>query len=71
VGISIERKFTEQVRPSRAVFLKWPYGHPLGEAGATRQHRVVLTEAFKALVTIEKPGQIIDLPFRWKREKYE
>ena len=71
MGISIERKFTEQVRPSRAVFLKWPYGHPLGEAGATRQHRVVLMEAFKALVTIEKPGQITDLPFRWKREKYE
>jgi hypothetical protein len=30
----------------------------------------VLSEAFKALFSIKRPGEIIDLPFKWRREKY-
>jgi D-proline reductase (dithiol) PrdB len=70
VGISIERKFTEQTRPSRSVFLKWPYGHPLGEPGQVKQHRAVLMETLKVLADATEPGDIVDLPFMWKREKY-
>lgn len=67
IGISIVRKFTEEVRAPRAVFVKWPMGHPLGEPGRTDQQRIVLNSAFKALKTIREPGTIIDLPYRWKR----
>ncbi|MDH5478196.1 MAG: hypothetical protein OEY50_07675 [Nitrospinota bacterium] len=70
MGISIERKFTEQTRPSRAIFLKWPYGHPLGEVGNVKQHRAVLGEAFKLLQEATEPGTIVDVPFRWRREEY-
>lgn len=48
----------------------WPFGHPLGEPFNIKQHRAVLDEAFKALSGITEPGTIIDLPFRWRREKY-
>ncbi len=71
VGISIVRKFTEQVKPPRSVFLKWPFGHPLGDPFQILQQRAVLIEAFNALYAILKPGEIIDLPFKWKRESYE
>jgi D-proline reductase (dithiol) PrdB len=64
------RKFTEHVKPPRTVFLKWPFGHPLGEPFHILQQRAVLIEAFNALYAIQKPGEIIDLPFRW-REAYE
>jgi len=70
IGISIVRKYTEQVKPPRSVFLKWPFGHPLGEPFNIAQQRAVLKEAFKALREIQVPGTIVDLPFRWKREKY-
>jgi D-proline reductase (dithiol) PrdB len=70
IGISIVRKYTEQVKPSRSVFLKWPFGHPLGEPFNIAQQRAVLKEACKALREIQVPGTIVDLPFRWKREKY-
>ena len=70
IGISIVRQYTEKVRPPRSVFLRWPFGHPLGEPGNVRQQRAVLFEAFKALYAIEVPGEIIDLPFRWRREDY-
>jgi hypothetical protein len=30
----------------------------------------VLRKAFDALRDIAEPGEIIDVPFRWRREKY-
>jgi hypothetical protein len=71
IGISIVREFTEKVRPPRTVFLRWPFGHPLGEPGKIQQQRAVLLEAFRALYRIATPGEIIDLPFRWRRHDYQ
>jgi hypothetical protein len=70
IGISIVRQYTEKVKPPRTVYLRWPFGHPLGEPGNVRQHQAVLFEAFKALYAIDTPGEIINLPFRWRREDY-
>ncbi|PLX74081.1 MAG: hypothetical protein C0614_12195 [Desulfuromonas sp.] len=70
IGISIVREYSEQVRPPRTVALRWPFGHPLGEPGQVRQQRAVLCELLKAAVTIDRPGTIIDLPFRWRRQSY-
>lgn len=70
IGISIVRDYSEKVRPPRTVFVRWPFGHPLGEPGNVRQQRAVLCEAFKALYAIAEPGTIIDLPFHWRRFDY-
>lgn len=70
IGVSIVREFTEKVQPPRTVYLKWPFGHPLGEAGNVKQQRAVVMEALQALYTISTPGEIIDLPFRWRRHDY-
>lgn len=71
IGITIVRQYTEKVKPPRSIFLKWPFGHPLGRIFNSLEHRAVLTEAFKALIEITEPGAIIDIPFKWKREHYE
>ena len=71
IGISIVREYTEKVKPPRTIFLKWPFGHPLGEPFHVAQQRAVLAEAFIALLSIKEPGKIVDLPFRWKRESYD
>jgi D-proline reductase (dithiol) PrdB len=70
IGISIVRKYSEKVKPPRTIFLKWPFGHPLGEPFHVAQHRAVLQKAFEALYSIAEPGTIVDIPFRWRREKY-
>jgi D-proline reductase (dithiol) PrdB len=70
IGISIVRRFSEQVRPPRTVFLPWPFGHPLGEPFYQAQQMAVLRAAFEALYAIQRPGEILDLPFRWKRETF-
>ncbi len=71
IGVSIVREYTEKVRPPRTIFLRWPFGHPLGEPFKKAQQRVVLAEAFRALYAIQEPGTIVDMPYRWRRERYE
>lgn len=64
------REFTEKVQPPRSVFLRWPFGHPLGEPGNIKQQHAIIMEALNALYTITTPGEIVDLPFRWRRHDY-
>ncbi len=71
IGISIVREYSEKVKPPRTVYLHWPFGHPLGEPFNKVQQRVVLAETFAALYAITEPGSIIDLPYRWRRERYD
>jgi D-proline reductase (dithiol) PrdB len=70
VSITIVREYTEKVKPPRAIFLRWPFGHPLGEAGHPAQQAAVLTQAFDALYAITEPGQIVDINWRWRRQTY-
>lgn len=72
VGISISRKYTEQVRAPRSVFLKWPMGHPLGEPFKPAQQTTVLRDALSTLdlATFDERPCIVDLPYRWKRHVY-
>ena len=69
IGISIVRRFSENVRPPRTVFLPWPFGHPLGEPFNIIQQKTVLRAALNAIMTIKTPGKIIDLPYRWKGDQ--
>jgi len=71
IGVSLVRQYSEKVKPPRTIFLKWPFGHPFGEPFQTVQQKVVLAEAFRALHSIHTPGTIIDLPYKWRREKYD
>jgi D-proline reductase (dithiol) PrdB len=70
IGITIVRTYTKRVKPPRSVFLNWPFGHPLGEPFNRAQQVAVLVKAFEALYDIKTPGEIRDLPFRWKQETY-
>ena len=64
------REIAEQVRPPRALHLKWPFGHPLGEPGNRAQQLSVLHYALTALYTVEESGTILDPGWRWRRETY-
>lgn len=58
-----------KVRPPRAVFVRWPFGHPLGEAGNRAQQLTVIRDALRLLYA-GTPGALVDLPYRWRRERY-
>ncbi len=70
VVISITRDLTEAVGAPRAVFVKWPLGHPLGEADNAAQQRTLIFDALRLLVNATEPGIIHDPGYRWRREDY-
>jgi hypothetical protein len=70
ISISINRPYTEKVKPPRSIFLHWPFGHPLGEPGHIDQQTAVLGKAFDALFSITSPGEIMDVGWRWRRKAY-
>lgn len=71
VGISLLKEVTQKVRPPRALFLRYPFGHPLGEAFNVKQQRTILLEALRALETIRVPGTILEPGYAWRRHRFE
>ena len=70
VSLSIVREITEKTPPPRALYLRFPFGHALGEAGNIYQQFTVLFLAFRLLFEAERPGTISNAELRWNREKY-
>jgi hypothetical protein len=70
VSVSITRDLTEAVGVPRAVFLRWPLGHPLGEPGNAAQQRTVIFDALRLVATARQPGIIHEPGYRWRRETY-
>lgn len=70
VSVSITRDLTESVGVPRAIFLRWPLGHPLGEPNKPLQQRTVIYDALDVLVKADEPGIIEEPGYRWRRETY-
>lgn len=71
IGISILKEVTEKVRPPRSMFLRYPFGHPLGEAFNIAQQRTILLDAIAGLATIAEPGTILEPGYAWRRHRFE
>jgi hypothetical protein len=69
VSLSLLRQLTERMQPPRAVCLRWPFGHPLGEPFNRAQQLTVIRDALAALYTAS-PGSVVSLPYRWRRDQY-
>jgi D-proline reductase (dithiol) PrdB len=70
IGITLQKEITRRVRPPRALYLRYPFGHPMGEAFATAQQRTILVQALQALETVRVPGAIVEPGYRWKRHRF-
>jgi hypothetical protein len=71
IGITLQKEITRQVKPPRALFLRYPFGHPLGEAFAVRQQRAILVAALDALETVTEPGTIVEPGWVWRRHRFD
>ena len=56
---------TEAVNPPRAVYLDFPLGHTAGKPNDPELQRRILRDALDALISIDAPGTIRRLPYRW------
>jgi len=69
VAISVVREITEKSPPPRALYVRFPFGHALGESGDANRHLDVLYRAFRLLFEAGTPGEIRDARLRWRRDK--
>lgn len=65
VCLSSARTITAAVNPPRAVFIDFPLGHTAGKRGDAALQRQIMLDALAALESIDTPGTIRDLPYRW------
>ncbi len=56
---------TRSVNVPRAVYLDFPLGHTAGKPGDKALQRKVMIDTLSALDTIQVPGTIRTLPYRW------
>ncbi|MBI2899830.1 MAG: hypothetical protein HYY17_06575 [Planctomycetes bacterium] len=66
VALSTIKEVTQQVRVPRALFVNFPFGRTLGRAHATALQESILLDMLRALRTMERPGRILELPYRWE-----
>lgn len=70
VALAQVKELAILVKAPRMLYLHWPFGHALGEPGNRDQQRAVLHAALSLARATPRPGLIVELPYRWKREVY-
>jgi D-proline reductase (dithiol) PrdB len=70
IGITLQKEVTRKVKPPRALYLRYPFGHPMGEAFARAQQRTILLTALEALATATQPGVILEPGWAWRRHRF-
>jgi hypothetical protein len=65
VLVSTGRDLSAQVKPPRTVFVNFPMGNPFGRAFDAERQLAILRDALHALESIQRGGEIIDLPYEW------
>lgn len=61
--IGAARDIMRQVKPPRAIFINFPFGHNFGKPFDKKLQVNIIKDIFKALEAIKKPGTLIDLPY--------
>jgi D-proline reductase (dithiol) PrdB len=59
------KEVAQQMRIPRSVFVNFPFGMPLGPAYARSLHESIVGEMIHALRAADKPGRIVELPWKW------
>ncbi|HEU4371773.1 MAG TPA: hypothetical protein VFV05_26415 [Methylomirabilota bacterium] len=70
IGVTLQREVTRKVKPPRALYLRYPFGHPMGEAFDVAQQRTILLTGLEALATITTPGTILEPGWPWRRHRF-
>jgi hypothetical protein len=70
VSLALVKGVAEAARAPRFLYLHWPFGHALGEPGNVAQQRTVLHDMLSMATSAPRPGLVVELPYRWRRETY-
>ena len=69
-ALALVKEVAIEAHAPRFLYLHWPFGHALGEPGNIAQQRTVLHDMLSMATSAPRPGLVVDLPYKWRREKY-
>jgi len=61
------RSITQLVKPSRALYVRHPFGYTFGDLNDREMHRRILLDCLKSAREITELGAILELPYRWTK----
>ena len=67
--ITMQPWLTIEVGVPRGAYLRYPLGNPLGEPFKPDLQKRILIDTLTALEDIQEPGTIVELPYRWRRDR--
>jgi hypothetical protein len=67
VSVTLRPEITYHTGSSRSVYLRFPMGRPIGEAGATDAQLIVMRAILSVLESATEPETHLEAPFRWRR----
>ena len=70
VALYLNRELSEKIGAPRTLYLRYPYGAPLGEPGNINQQRTIIRDMLASLYSLGEPGMIVDLPYQWRRHEF-
>ncbi len=56
------------VKPSRALYIRHPFGLTLGAVGDAGTHEKILRDCLRYAAEELPPGTVVDLPYVWTRD---
>lgn len=68
ISITLVREITEMVKPSRALYIRHPFGHTFGDLFDQKMQRRILLDCLKAAEETQPPGMICELPYVWTKD---
>lgn len=68
ISLTLVKEITEQVRPSRALFVEHPFGFTFGNIGESSLQRRILADCLQAAERMTTLGTIVDLPYKWTHD---
>ncbi len=67
ISVTVRPEITAHANVSRACYLRFPTGNPMGSPNEAGQQLTILTAVLEQLVKIQEPGTIVELPYLWRR----
>jgi hypothetical protein len=71
VALALVKEVAVAAHAPRFIYLRWPFGHALGEPGHVAQQRTVIHDMLSMAQLAPRPGLVFELPYRWRRETYK
>lgn len=71
ISLSLVSEMTALVKPSKALYIRHPFGLTLGDVGDAAVHDAVLKDCLRYASEKLPDGAIVDLPYAWKDDLRE